>query len=302
MPTPLATIALASAVVGTTGVIDVSTMQVSALPRSPDGPFAHLDLENYSGTLLQFTFSSTGGTYRVAPGEHKNIPIPPGESGVDWQVLATFPTAYTPQLFVLYWEYYETPGDLGQSTGVQMGLQPRNVNIPLSPFVQLARNTTVSPTNNDINLRTDGYGSSGVPKNSAGVPSANLYLYWAKIRLLAPAAGNAVEADLTLFGDIMNGGAVLQSVPMHVMIVQSFVAAATASVFASWDDFTPATAVVNAFTNVSIAAATGVRWRLHCNLAVGTCVASYSFGVGIDVVNGVAPGTHGNFTPSAGTF
>lgn len=178
---------------------------------------------------------------------------------------------------------------------VDASSQQRVVSVPIAPIPLVSIGQTLGTAGvpgADINLRTDGF-TGGLIKNAVQV--CEMYLYWFKMRLNVPAAGTSAIADVTLWGDLMNGAAVVLSVALHHALMASVQTAAGAFWLLQPDDFTPTEALQNGVSGFALPV-TGVRWRLVTNSCSGTPVARWSIGVGVDLQNAFGPGTHGNFT------
>lgn len=313
MSRQIANVNLSAATVGTTGKITIPSMPPTPIaaqmaPQRWSG--ATLILLNESGCGLTCMFPVSQETFTLAAGHWKQIHVPPDEAELDYTVAYVVPNQLVSQLFAdlyLPGEVLDSVGSLGNSPFAMGGTlstytQQRLVSVPIAPLGMTSRGQTLT-VGQDIMLRLDGLGAT--PPGGSVTPSIYLYLYYCCVRLINPGSVISQNADLTLWADIMSNSTVEGSVALHNI----FVLAATAngnSFSMLPHDFQPAVpAAFFAHFNFSPGLPpplTGVQWRLHVNAEFNSPAAWWDIGVGVDIVNSVSPGTHGNFSPNAGIF
>lgn len=306
MPIRLGDLNVSAAVVGSSYTLSWQTFTNDMgvyLPTTPEQDHSKLFIWNESG--CGFNVDTGSGhmysTYLPA-GAWRAIHVPLDVSALKLTVSELVTGG---QLSVVKSVYYGPNenveadiGLLGNSPagigGLAGGQQVRVVAVPIAPLPLLSKGQALTAAE-DINLRTDGFAGGLM---TGGVQVCGMYLYWFKFRL-DPLAAALATADVTLWGDLMNGASVVSSVALHHAYAAAGLPTGTAIVVP--DDFTPAEALQNGVSSFSLPV-TGVRWRLHVNAIGGAPVARWSIGVGVDIINAIGPGTHGNFTPNVGVF
>jgi hypothetical protein len=177
---------------------------------------------------------------------------------------------------------------------VDASSQQRVVAVPLGAQTLTGRATPAPGPGSSIVLRTDGLSAFNI---SLGV--AYVYLFHCQVRTTPQATGICFY-DYSLVADIMNGPTIVTSFPLHGMALESWVSSTSNNYdmdvfFPSCPTFAPFLFAANT--------ATSVRYRLLTNSIQGVAQQLYwDIGVGVDLVNFVAPGTVGNFTPNTGIF
>lgn len=176
--------------------------------------------------------------------------------------------------------------------------QTRVVGLPPAAFTQNQRNVLLT-AGNDIILRTDAFLSSGPPTVGA-TTSINIYLYYCYFALGTPSGAGGAAADMSLWVDVMQNATVLLSNVIHTLFVAS--SNATNQLVMGQHFFQPSAPAwlpMNGFST----AATGVRYRWHVEAVSATVPAAWwNVGIGVDLINPYAVGTHGNFTQDTGQF
>lgn len=195
----------------------------------------------------------------------------------------------------VYAPWEEAPQAWANPRQVDITSQPRVIAVSMGVPALIARNVTVPAAGSDIALRTD---ALPAPFNVANVGQCNLYVYW--FHMWIQSTGASVNADLTLFADIVNGGG---TVITSAIIHNAFVFSTNSSSPVDRIDFYPAAAKVAPVSwNSGVGAAANLKWRLHVNTAAGGGIIGWDIGINADLANGVSPGTHGNFTPATGLY
>lgn len=108
MSIPLPPISLSGKVVGSTGKIDLSSIQISANSAFLTNP-PTLQIFNDSGCGLQLTMATGGDGYNFPAGAWANMPLAPGESAVNFSVIYVLPNAPVSTLMATYYAPGETP-------------------------------------------------------------------------------------------------------------------------------------------------------------------------------------------------
>lgn len=313
MSIQIANIDLSGAVVGTAGKITIPSMPPTPIaaqmaPQRWSG--ATLLVYNESGCGLTVTFPISNETITIAAGHWKQLHVPPDEVELDYIVIYVLPNAPVSLLLAdlyLATEAVDSVGSLGNSpiglgTTFAQSNQQRVITLPIAPISLVTRNQAPPAPGSDTILRIDGLGAT--PPGGSKTPTINMYLYYCCVRLSTPST-NYTLWDATLFCDIMSTTTVEASIVMHNILVYSSFAAANTPYLAP-HDFMPATATMQSqsFNFGGLPPPlTAVRWRLHTNGIVGGPPAAWwDIGVGVDIVNTVGPGTHGNFTINTGIF
>lgn len=101
MPTPLNPIDLSSAVVGTAGKIDLSNCGTTQSPAYTQQT-ATLQLYNESACGLRLTGKNTGLAFDLPSGGWNNVPIPVGETEIDYVVQYILPNPAVSSLLATY--------------------------------------------------------------------------------------------------------------------------------------------------------------------------------------------------------
>lgn len=110
MSIPLSAIDLTSAVVGTTGVINLQNIQPSASPKKTNQP-DRLYFYNESGCGLLCNWGQSQSGFRLPAGAWKVVPVIPGETVLNYIVEYVIPNASVSKLLA---EYFDANEDLPQ--------------------------------------------------------------------------------------------------------------------------------------------------------------------------------------------
>lgn len=127
MPTPLPTISLASANVGSTGTINLSQCAPTSNPAFTNKN-ATLLIYNESGVGLRLTGQVTGVAFDLPAGGWTPQPIPPGETTINYTVLYVLQNQPVSQLIATYYQPNE-PVSLATLGNSPIGL---STNVPLN--------------------------------------------------------------------------------------------------------------------------------------------------------------------------
>lgn len=208
MPLTLPQVSLTGAVVGTTGVIDMSRTGYTADPRPyVTQEYAHIFIMNDSGCGLQLTFQPTGRPEVLPAGRWCTFPVYPGENSINFVVIYVLPNQPISTLLAVYYYPHEgTPviGSLGNSPiGISGAIQVSSVNTLSnegSASGLLVIDAGDSAFNQIFTFFNDGHATWAV--DQAGVKHQVIKVQASGNPLLLGQSGDTVEVLGTLQADV----------------------------------------------------------------------------------------------------